>query len=192
MGEQCGPRQLVDDAVAAEAAGFDLLVASDHYYPWLDQQGHSPYPWSVLGAVAYVTRRIGLMSFVTCPIRRYQPAVVAHKAVPSARLWDLPDQRVPVVVAVSGPESIALAVSAADGMIATEPETGLVRFDQQGGTGSPRYGQVPLCFGPDEAESRKIAHQQFRWSGPLCLALLVLLAVFRDAAAGQDDGDLAR
>ena len=41
MGEQCGPRQLVDHAVAAEAAGFDFLVASDHYYPWLDQQGQA-------------------------------------------------------------------------------------------------------------------------------------------------------
>jgi G6PDH family F420-dependent oxidoreductase len=89
-----------------------------------------------------------------------------HFQVPSARLWDLPDQRVPVVVAVSGPQSIALAVSAADGMVATEPKAELVRmFDQQGGTGKPRYGQVPLCFGPDEAECRKIAHEQFRWSG---------------------------
>jgi len=80
MGEQAGPRQLVDDAVHAERAGFDFAVASDHYYPWLQEQGHSPYVWSVLGAAAYATRSIGLMSFVTCPIRRYHPAVVAQKA----------------------------------------------------------------------------------------------------------------
>ncbi len=78
--EQTGPRQLVDYAVRAEDAGFDQLVISDHYYPWLESQGHSPYAWSVLGAVAHVTSRADLMSFVTCPIRRYHPAVVAQKA----------------------------------------------------------------------------------------------------------------
>jgi G6PDH family F420-dependent oxidoreductase len=80
MGEQAGPRQMVRDAVRAEAAGFDFTVASDHYNPWLEQQGHSPYAWAVLGAVAHATGRMGLMSFVTCPTRRYHPAVVAQKA----------------------------------------------------------------------------------------------------------------
>jgi len=49
MGEQSGPSQLVGDAVAAERAGFDFAVASDHYFPWLADQGHSPFVWSVLG-----------------------------------------------------------------------------------------------------------------------------------------------
>src|SRR5690242_10922926 len=80
MCEQTGPAQLVDDAVRAERAGFDFAVISDHYYPWLAEQGHAPYAWSVLGAVAYATQQIELMSFVTCPIRRYHPAVVAQKA----------------------------------------------------------------------------------------------------------------
>jgi G6PDH family F420-dependent oxidoreductase len=80
MGEQAGPRQLVADAVAAERAGFDFLVASDHYNPWLDEQGHSPYVWSVLGAVAQATERIPFMTYVTCPTMRYHPAVVAQKA----------------------------------------------------------------------------------------------------------------
>ena len=80
MGEQAGPRQLVADAVAAERAGFDFLVASDHFNPWLEEQGHSPYVWSVLGAVAQVTERIPLMTYVTCPTIRYHPAVVAQKA----------------------------------------------------------------------------------------------------------------
>src|SRR3546814_7869558 len=57
MTEQSGPRELVDYAVKAEAAGFDFLVSSDHYSPWLTEQGHSPYAWSVLGAVAYATTR---------------------------------------------------------------------------------------------------------------------------------------
>ncbi|MCU1602049.1 MAG: F420-dependent oxidoreductase, family [Frankiales bacterium] len=80
MGEQRGPRQLVTDAVAAERAGFDFMVASDHYSPWLEVQGHAPYTWSVLGAVAQATERIPFMTYVTCPIVRYHPAVVAQKA----------------------------------------------------------------------------------------------------------------
>jgi len=80
MCEQAPPRQLVDDLVAAEAAGFDFSVISDHYFPWLDAQGHAPYAWSVLGAAAWATDRIPLMTYVTCPIKRYHPAVVAQKA----------------------------------------------------------------------------------------------------------------
>ena len=45
MCEQAGPRELVGDVVAAEEAGFDFAVISDHYFPWLDEQGHSPYAW---------------------------------------------------------------------------------------------------------------------------------------------------
>jgi G6PDH family F420-dependent oxidoreductase len=80
MCEQAGPRQLVDDVVAAERAGFDFAVISDHYFPWLDEQGHAPYAWSVLGAAAWATQRIPLMTYVTCPTFRYHPAVVAQKA----------------------------------------------------------------------------------------------------------------
>lgn len=86
MCEQAGPSELVDYAVRAERAGFDLAVISDHYNPWLESQGHSPYAWSVLGAVAYATSRLQLMSFVTCPTRRYHPAVVAQKAATVALL----------------------------------------------------------------------------------------------------------
>ncbi|MGO4258177.1 TIGR03557 family F420-dependent LLM class oxidoreductase [Marmoricola sp. RAF53] len=80
MGEQSGPADLVRYAERAEEAGFDFEVISDHYFPWLESQGHSPYAWSVLGAVSAVTRRVELMTYVTCPTRRYHPAVVAQKA----------------------------------------------------------------------------------------------------------------
>jgi G6PDH family F420-dependent oxidoreductase len=80
MTEQAGPRELVDHAVAAERAGFDFEVMSDHYFPWLSAQGHAPYAWSVLGAVAHATQEVGLMTYVTCPTMRYHPAVVAQKA----------------------------------------------------------------------------------------------------------------
>jgi G6PDH family F420-dependent oxidoreductase len=80
MGEQAGPVQLVEDAVKAEAAGFDFAVISDHFFPWLEAQGHSPYAWAVLGAVAQATDALPLMTYVTCPSFRYHPAVVAQKA----------------------------------------------------------------------------------------------------------------
>lgn len=88
MTEQSGPKALVDDAVAAESAGFDFLVASDHYSPWLREQGHAPYAWAVLGAVAHATSRVGLMTYVTCPTVRYHPAVVAQKAATLQLLAD--------------------------------------------------------------------------------------------------------
>jgi G6PDH family F420-dependent oxidoreductase len=80
LGEEHGPRELVTIARRAEEAGFDFLAASDHYHPWVPEQHHSPYTWSVLGAVAAVTERVDLATMVTCPIMRYHPAVVAQKA----------------------------------------------------------------------------------------------------------------
>jgi len=88
MCEQRSPKDLVEDVVLAEQAGFDFSVISDHFHPWLEAQGHSPYAWSVLGAAAARTERIGLMTYVTCPIRRYHPAVVAQKAATIALLSD--------------------------------------------------------------------------------------------------------
>ena len=229
MSEQTEPRELVGYAVRAEEAGFDLAVCSDHYNPWLPEQGHSPYAWSVLGAAAYATSRVELMSFVTCPLRRYHPAVVAQKAatvgalsggrftlglgagenlnehvvgqwphvaqrhemfaealqiirpllegytvtfsgqyfdVPEAYLWDRPADPVPMAIAISGASSAQLAGSYGDAAVAVEPDpTVLAHFDEAGGEGKPRYGQVAICYGPDEAECRKIVHEQWRWAG---------------------------
>jgi len=80
MTEQSGPRELVRYAQQAEDVGFDFEVSSDHYSPWLTTQGHAPYAWTVLGAVAQATSRVDLMTYVTCPTMRYHPAVVAQKA----------------------------------------------------------------------------------------------------------------
>ena len=80
MTEQSGPRELVRYASAAEAAGFDFLVSSDHFFPWLDEMGHSPSAWVTLGAAAQATSSIELMTYVTCPTMRYHPAVVAQQA----------------------------------------------------------------------------------------------------------------
>jgi G6PDH family F420-dependent oxidoreductase len=88
MTEQSGPKELVGYAAAAERAGFDFEVMSDHYFPWLDEQGHAGYAWSMLGAVTQVTQRVELMTYVTCPILRYHPAVVAQKAATVGVLSD--------------------------------------------------------------------------------------------------------
>ena len=231
MTEQAGPTDLVGHVVAAEQAGFDFAVSSDHYFPWLDEMGHSPHAWVVLGAAAQATSRIDLMTYVTCPIRRYHPAVVAQQAatlqilsggrftlglgagenlnehvvgggwppadvrhemlvealgiigslfdgdgytkvrgkhfeVESAKLWDLPEQRVPIGLAVSGRQSCTLAGEHADVMIATEPEAELGEFfDAAGGAGKPRIGQMPICFDPDRDAAVERAHRLFRWFG---------------------------
>ena len=88
MTEQSGPKDLVRWAVGAEEAGFDFEVSSDHFSPWLTEQGHAPYAWSVLGAVAHATERVELMTYVTCPTIRYHPAVVAQKAATLQLLAD--------------------------------------------------------------------------------------------------------
>jgi len=80
MSEQSAPRDIVRYAERAERAGFDFEVMSDHYFPWLEEQGHSGYAWSMLGAVSQVTEQVDLMTYVTCPLMRYHPAVVAQKA----------------------------------------------------------------------------------------------------------------
>ena len=80
MSEEHGPAELVRNAKRAEQAGFDFAAISDHFSPWLEEQGYSPFAWSVLGAIAEATRSIGLMTAVTCPIMRYHPAIVAQAA----------------------------------------------------------------------------------------------------------------
>ena len=83
-----GPTELVRQAVAAEDAGFDALVISDHFHPWLDSHTDSPFAWSVLGAVAHATQRIALGTLVTTPTFRYHPAVIAQAAATIACMSD--------------------------------------------------------------------------------------------------------
>ncbi len=234
MTEQAGPKDLVRFAVAAEEQGFDFEVSSDHFFPWLSAQGHSPYAWSVLGAVAHATERVGLMTYVTCPTMRYHPAVVAQKAatlqlladgrftlglgsgenlnehvvgqgwptvatrqdmlaeavevirqlhtgdlvehqgeyfdVPSARIWDLPEDGVDIAVAVGGEEAVARFAPLADHLIATEPSADLIQgwnatdgAPQVGGGRARAVGQIPICWDPDEQAAVERAHEQFRW-----------------------------
>ena len=81
--EEFGPHDLLEQARRAEAAGFHALWISDHYHPWNDQQGHSAFVWSVIGALSEATS-LPVTTGVTCPTLRIHPAVVAHAAATSA------------------------------------------------------------------------------------------------------------
>jgi coenzyme F420-dependent glucose-6-phosphate dehydrogenase len=88
--EEHAPRRLLDIAVLAEEHGFDFVSISDHYHPWVDEQGHSPFVWSMLGAIAARTSRVDVGVGVTCPIMRIHPAILAQATATCAQL--LPDR----------------------------------------------------------------------------------------------------
>lgn len=230
MCEQSPPTSLVTYARKAEEVGFPFAVMSDHFNPWLDEQGHSPNAWVTLGAVAQATQALELMTYVTCPIGRYHPTVVAQQAatlgvlsggrfslglgagenlnehvvgegwdpvnvrheafsealqiinelfdggyvnfvgdhyrVDSAKLWDLPEVRVPIGVAVSGPQSIEVAAPWSDFMIAVEPDADAVaNYDEAVGANAParKVGQLPISWDSDRERAVTRAHEQFRW-----------------------------
>jgi G6PDH family F420-dependent oxidoreductase len=81
--EEYTPRQLVEQARLAEEAGFEALWISDHYHPWNDEQGQSPFVWSLIGAIAEATD-LPVTTAVTCPTHRIHPAIVAQAAATSA------------------------------------------------------------------------------------------------------------
>lgn len=84
--EEHPPNDLVRYAKMAEDAGFTFALISDHYHPWTDRQGNSPFVWSVLGAIASATLRIRVGTGVTCPIQRMHPAIIAHAAATVAAM----------------------------------------------------------------------------------------------------------
>jgi len=84
--EEHSANALVEQARLAERAGFDALWISDHYHPWIDEQGQSPFVWSVIGAIAQVTDRLPLTTGVTCPTVRIHPAVIAQAAATVATM----------------------------------------------------------------------------------------------------------
>jgi len=220
--EEHGARELVAQAVRAEEVGFPFAVISDHFHPWVDSQGNSPFVWGVLGAIAQATERIELATGVTCPTTRVHPAIVAHAAataaellpgrfslgvgtgenlnehilgdrwppvvdrqerlaeaievirllwqgglkshrgkhyrVENARLYSLPDQLPPILVAIAGERSADLAAELGDGMFGTSPVSETIeRFRSGGGAGKPAYGQVDVCWAPTEEEAKRTA-----------------------------------
>jgi coenzyme F420-dependent glucose-6-phosphate dehydrogenase len=84
--EEHGPRELVQNARTAEEAGFSFALISDHFHPWVDAQGESPFVWSVIGGIAEATESLRLGTGVTCPTIRIHPAIIAHAAATSAAM----------------------------------------------------------------------------------------------------------
>ncbi|MCG1004162.1 MULTISPECIES: TIGR03557 family F420-dependent LLM class oxidoreductase [Halobacterium] len=86
--EEHEPNDLVEHAARAEDAGFDFLSISDHFHPWVSQQGESGFVWSTLGGVAHATDDIPVGVGVVCPIMRYHPAIVAQASASVASMLD--------------------------------------------------------------------------------------------------------
>ena len=191
MSEEHGPGDLVRNAKRAEQAGFDFAAISDHFFPWLEEQGHARFAWSVLGALANATDRIGLMTSVTCPIMRYHPAIIAQAAATVGLLSDnrftlglgagerLNEHVIGAGLARHGQASRTPLGSGrhhpgpAGGQSDELPRDVFppgpcppVRPAQPkpaGGSG-PSYAEVALCYAEREEDARKTAHRYFRWS----------------------------
>ena len=86
--EEFSPPRLVELAALAEEAGFDFVSISDHYHPWVSAQGHSPFVWSVLGAISQATDEIGVAVGVTCPTIRIHPAILAQSVATTGVLLE--------------------------------------------------------------------------------------------------------
>ena len=85
--EEHGPRELARFAAMGEEAGFESVFISDHYHPWTERQGQSPFVWTVIGAIAAKTK-LRVTTGVTCPIMRIHPAIIAQAAATSSLLLD--------------------------------------------------------------------------------------------------------
>ncbi|HVL90019.1 MAG TPA: TIGR03557 family F420-dependent LLM class oxidoreductase [Actinomycetota bacterium] len=255
--EEHAPSDLVADAQRAEAAGFDFLMISDHFHPWVDRQGHSPFVWNVLGGIAATTERIPIGTGVTCPIIRIHPAIVAQAAattaammpgrfwlglgtgenlnehvlgdpwppgdvrlemleeavevirelwtgeavshrgryytVQQARIYTLPDELPPILIAAKGERATRLAAGS-DGLISTVPEDEVVQnFENAGGAGKPKIGMMHVCWARDEADVRKTAREWWpNTSVPGELTVeLPLPRHFEQASQNIDEDDVA-
>jgi coenzyme F420-dependent glucose-6-phosphate dehydrogenase len=213
--EEHNPVDLVRYARMAEDRGFTFALISDHFHPWTDRQGQSPFVWTVIGAIAQATQRLRLGTGVTCPLIRTHPAVIAHASatasvlmpgrfflglgtgenlnehvlgdrwpegqvrfemlteaieiirllwqggyqshhgqyytVEQARLYTLPDDPPPIMVAADKPNAAKLAAIAGDGFIGTAPDEELIsEFEAAGGADKSRIGQLTVCWANDE------------------------------------------
>ncbi len=224
--EEFPPRDLIGYACRAEQAGFTFAMISDHFHPWIDRQGHSPFVWSVIGGIAQATQRLVVGTGVTCPTMRIHPAIIAQAAstvaammpgrfflgvgtgenlnehilgdrwpphdvrlemleeavevirllwqgntqtyrglyyvVENARIYTLPEQLPPIMVAASGPRAAEAAGRIGDGLVTTAPKADILqRFQAEGGSGKPAYGQLTVCWASDEADARRLAYEHW-------------------------------
>ena len=228
--EEHPPNDLIRYARRAEETGFTFALISDHYHPWVDRQGQSPFVWSVIGGIAQTTQHLRLGTGVTCPTMRIHPAIIAqaaatsatmmpgrfflgvgtgenlnehilgqrwpphdirlakleeavkvirllwqgetcthrgqHYTVENARIYTLPDELPPIMVAASGQHAAEVAGRIGDGLINVAPVEDIVEhFQRAGGNGKPRYGQLTVCWAQDEASGRRMVHDDWPNSG---------------------------
>jgi G6PDH family F420-dependent oxidoreductase len=90
MSEEHRPIDLVHYAQLAEDAGFTFATISDHYHPWTNEEGNSPFVWATIGGIAHATKKIRLGTAVTCPTMRIHPAIIAQAAATAASM--MPDR----------------------------------------------------------------------------------------------------
>jgi len=257
--EEHTPNDIVRHAQRAEEVGFPFALISDHYHPWVDAQGQSPFVWSVIGAIAAKTKQLRLGTGVTCPIIRIHPAILAQAAatsaammpgrfffgigagerlnehilgdhwpepsvrlemleeavevirllwqggyqshygsyytVENARLYTLPPEPPPVMIAAKGPVAATLAGEIGDGFINTTPDAGPIKtFEESGGRGKPKYGQLTVCWAATVEEAKRTAYKIWPnggLQGPLSTEL-ALPEHFQDAAKMITEEDVAR
>src|SRR5437763_5788535 len=228
--EEFGPREPVRQARLAEEAAFDGLWISDHFHPWNDAQGHSPFVWSLIGALSQATSQMKVTTAVTCPTMRLHPAIVAHAAatsavamegrfalglgsgealnehilgdrwpeaderlemleeavhvirtlwqggvrshrgchyrVENARIYDLPEQPVPILISGFGPKAIELAARVGDGFCTTSPDREDVElYRSKAAKQTVVAGGMKVCWGEDEKAARAEAHRLWANSG---------------------------
>jgi coenzyme F420-dependent glucose-6-phosphate dehydrogenase len=248
---------LAAQAERAERAGFAFASISDHFHPWVDEQGESPFVWGTLGAISQRTERIELITGVTCPTTRIHPAIVAqaaataasllpgrfslgvgtgenlnehivgarwpgvverqdrleeaievirelwsgkltshrgeHFTVENARIYSLPDEPPPLLVAVAGESSVELASRLGDGLIGVAPVAESVeQFRSEGGEGKPAYGQLHVCWAEEEDAAKELALKQWPNGaiGGSYFLELPLPAHFEEAAEVLDADDI--
>jgi G6PDH family F420-dependent oxidoreductase len=256
--EEHEPRRLVELARRAEEVGFDFASISDHFHPWVEKQGNSPFVWAVLGGVASTTERLRVGTGVTCPTTRIHPAIIAqaaataasmlpgrfflgvgsgenlnehilgdrwpetdvrqerleeaievirllwqggltshhgkHYTVENARIFTLPDEPPPIIVAAAGPQATEVAGRIGDGFFGLVPDSDVVeQFEQAGGKGKPRFGQLHVCWAASEEEAKKTAREwwpnavvsgNLNWELPLP-------SHFEDASSWADEDAVA-
>ena len=228
--EERQPDELVRLARMAEDSGFGYALISDHYHPWTDRQGSSPFVWAVLGGIAATTRTLRVGTGVTCPIMRLHPAIIAQASatigclmpgrfflgvgsgeslnehvvgqtwpppdmrqdmleeavavlrllhrggeqshygkffqVHDARVYNIPDEPLPIYVAAAGQQAARLAARLGDGLICSAPSAeSVAAFEAGGGAGKPRYGQLTVCWARSEDEAVRTAHEYWPISG---------------------------
>ena len=154
--EEFEASDLVRFATMAEDAGFSFVTVSDHFHPWTTSQGHSPFAWSTLGAIASRTRSVRMGTGI---IRELWTGETvdhhgAHYTVENAKLFSASPHPIDIVWAAGGPASARYAAKHADGMWATSPSADTAQAYRDAGGDGVMIGQLTICWGPAERAAR--------------------------------------